>query len=235
MTDMKWKRLSFCGPGSWSEILAMGEMADDKRLPVWAGIVEVQVLLHFFLHWGLVWRSCLLEKAFLFHLLFYASFTVFFTLRFQFANKVHSNSHHELFVTCYSSKLRSRPVGRCLYMSHRPRGFLWSTAPDHRPVETRLQPAQCQWVTYAYSVPPITHRLHHVLPLSLFFFLSHISFMHTHTHTIPPVQKDGWDVPKPQVLLYLWVFRILHHTVQTSSVFYFLQFSPVVITMVLQL
>lgn len=25
MTDMKWKRLSFCGPRSWSEILAVGE------------------------------------------------------------------------------------------------------------------------------------------------------------------------------------------------------------------
>lgn len=40
------------GARSWSEILAVGEMADDKRIPVWAGIVEVQVPLHFFLHGG---------------------------------------------------------------------------------------------------------------------------------------------------------------------------------------
>lgn len=27
-------------------------MADDKRIPVWAGIVEVRLPLHFFLHGG---------------------------------------------------------------------------------------------------------------------------------------------------------------------------------------
>lgn len=155
---------------------------------------------------------------------------------FKYANEPHCNFHDELFVTCFSGKYCSKPVGHCWYVTHRPWGFLWSTEPDRRPVETRPHPAQCQWVTYAYSVSPITHRLHHVLLLSLFFFLSHISFTHTHTYTIPPVQKDGWDVPKPQVLLYLWVFCILHHTVQTCSLFFtFLLFSPVVITMVLQL
>lgn len=40
------------GPGSWSEILAVGETEDDKRLPVWARMVEVLVLLHFFLRRG---------------------------------------------------------------------------------------------------------------------------------------------------------------------------------------
>lgn len=40
------------GAGSWSEILAVGEMADDKGIPVWAEIVEVRVPLRFFLRGG---------------------------------------------------------------------------------------------------------------------------------------------------------------------------------------
>lgn len=40
------------GAGSWSEILAVGEMADDNRIPLWAGIVEVRVPLRFFLRGG---------------------------------------------------------------------------------------------------------------------------------------------------------------------------------------
>lgn len=40
------------GARSWSEILAVGEMAHDKRNPVWAGIVEVRVPLHFFIRGG---------------------------------------------------------------------------------------------------------------------------------------------------------------------------------------
>lgn len=39
----------------------------------------------------------------------------------------------------------------------------------------------------------------------------------THMEIIPPVHKDGWDVPKPQVLLYLWVLSIFHHTFQSFS------------------
>lgn len=40
------------GARSWSEILAVGEIAHDRRIPVWAGIVEVRVPLHFFLRGG---------------------------------------------------------------------------------------------------------------------------------------------------------------------------------------
>lgn len=48
------------------------------------------------------------------------------------------------------------------------------------------------------------------------------------------MQEDGWDVPKPQVLLYLWVLGILHYTIQTCTLS-FLLLSPVVFGAALKL
>lgn len=63
-----------------------------------------------------------------------------------------------------------------------------------------------------YSYPP-------PCPPSIPLFLSLTHLLHAHPHKInPPVQKDGWDVPEPQVLLYLWVLGILHYTIQTCTV-----------------
>lgn len=45
-------------------------------------------------------------------------------------------------------------------------------------------------LTYYSQTPP--------RPASILLFL-----LHAHTCTIPCVQKDRWDAPKPQVLLYL--------------------------------
>lgn len=82
------------------------------------------------------------------------------------------------------------------------RGLLrLSVAHRTRPGASTLQPTQCQWVTFCFSVSPITHTL--PCPPSIPPFLSIPHLLHSHTHTIPPVQKDEWDVPKPQVLLYL--------------------------------
>lgn len=188
MTDMKWKRLSFCGPGSWSEILAVGEMADDKRLLVWAGIAEVQVLLHFFFFSFFsrgVWSCFLLS-----------SWT---SLQQQALNlTMNLTSSISLFVTFSSSKWSSEPVGHCWYVSHCPCSFRMS-------IRNRPQSAQCQWVTYVSTVSPITHRLHSILPPSL-FFLSHSPLLYAHTHAIPPCAERWMGCSQPQVLLYLWVF-----------------------------
>lgn len=148
------------------------------------------------------------------------------------------NFHEELFVTCYGRKWCSKPVGHCWYISRCPWGFLWSPEPDHRPAETRLQPVQCQWVTYAYSVSPITHRLHYILPLSFFFF-SHTSPSCTHAHTLNSPCAERWMGCFQTTGAALLVS--LSHSSQHSSnlhsfffPFYFLLFFPEVISMLLQ-
>ena len=94
MTDVKWKRLSFCWAESWSEILAVGEMADDKRIPVWAGIVEVRVPLHFILCEGrykdpfLTWRT--VHKS-PFYFLFLCLQLYLFCISYIFACRLCSN------------------------------------------------------------------------------------------------------------------------------------------------
>lgn len=112
-----------------------------------------------------------------------------------------------LFVTFSSSKWSSEPVGHCWYVSHCPCSFRMS-------IRNRPQSAQCQWVTYVSTVSPITHRLHSILPPSL-FFLSHSPLLYAHTHAIPPVQKDGWDVPNHRCCSTCESFCILHCTIQS--------------------
>lgn len=93
------------------------------------------------------------------------------------------NVDDDVSVTCHSSKWCLKPVGYCYYKSHCPLGFLGSTEPDCRLLNVSG--------SHVYCVSPITHRLHHVLPQSLFYFLSHISFRHAHT-LFPPCRKmDG--------------------------------------------
>lgn len=116
MTDMKWKRLSFCGTRSWSEILAVGEMAGDKRLAVWCwncGGPNSTIFL-FMPRKGLrilfTWLHC-------------GFFIWLYRISFCFRL---TNFHHDVSVSYYSRKWRSQ--GHC-WQKPLSRGRLWVQRP----------------------------------------------------------------------------------------------------------
>lgn len=126
-------------------------------------------------------------------------------------------------------------MGHCWDISHRPRGFFCS--PQNQ-ITGQLKP----------DCSPLNVNGSHMLTLSLLlltdsgtsslYFLSHISFMHTRTQ-FPLCRKMDGMFPNHRCCSTCESFAFFTTThSRTSSVlyfFFFLLFSPVVITIVLQL
>ena len=175
MTDMKWKRLSFCGPRwSWSEILAVGAMAADKQLPGSGWDCGGPSSITFLFHATELNEDpvCLDNRYVPFSL---GSLHIVWPVPSQCASD--SPTQAQTF-TMGSSWLVKVESGA---------GSQWAVVPVvHRtgPEDDWEQLIQYQWVTYAHSFSPITH--------STSSFHTSPSHTHTHTHYSPLCTKmDG--------------------------------------------
>ena len=186
------------GPGSCSEILAVGAMADDKKLPR--------------LGWKYGGPRCIMfpfraEEQFgitlpilLISCLVCAISFILLSLPVS-----HSNFHDELFATWYTSSKSWSPEAFC------------GPQNQTRGLNTAAQSMSLGRI--CSSVSPITHTL--PCPPSIPPFLSIPHLLHSHTHNSPCAERwMGCSQTTGAALL----VGIFHHTVQTCSFFFFLLF-----------